>query len=541
MDTLLTKEDSDKTETRQYFNALIENSENTYYQLSPEELIKQSVEKGEGNLSSTGALVIDTGEFTGRSPKDRFIVRDDLTASSIDWNELNQPIEEKYFTLLLNKMTEYIKGKTLWVRDCAVCAKQEYRLNIRVVNENPCCNLFAYNMFLRPGEDELPNLKPDWYLIQIPHFFADPLTDGVRSRNFVLIDFTKKIILIGGTQYTGEIKKSVFSILNFILPKERNVLSMHCAANVGKKEDTALFFGLSGTGKTTLSAEPERKLIGDDEHGWDSDSVFNIEGGCYAKTINLDAEKEPGIYKAIRFGALVENVSFLPGTNVIDFISKKITENTRVSYPLDYIDNTIQPSVAKIPANIFFLAADAFGILPPVSKLNPAQAMYHFISGYTAKVAGTEKGITEPKPTFSACFGAPFLPLHPIQYAQMLGEKIKENKVNVWLINTGWIGGAYNVGKRISLEYTRAIITAILDGKLNDVDYNRHAIFGLMVPSQCPGVPMDLLNPKGTWEDKEAYEKAAHKLAGFFADNFKKYSTLVNKEIALAGPVFTNN
>lgn len=541
MDTLLTTEASVKTETRQYFNALIENSENTYYQLSPEELIKQAVEKGEGILSSTGALVIDTGEFTGRSPKDRFIVRDDVTASSIDWNELNQPIEEKYFTLLFNRMTEYIKGKTLWVRDCAVCAKKEYRLNIRVVNENPCCNLFAYNMFLRPGEDELPNLKPDWHLIQIPHLFADPLTDGVRSRNFVIIDFTKKIILIGGTQYTGEIKKSVFSILNFILPKERNVLSMHCAVNVGKKEDTALFFGLSGTGKTTLSADPERMLIGDDEHGWDSDSVFNIEGGCYAKTINLDAEKEAGIYKAIRFGALVENVSFLPGTNVIDFTSKKITENTRVSYPLDYIDNAMQPSVAKIPANIFFLTADAFGILPPVSKLNPAQAMYHFISGYTAKVAGTEKGITEPKPTFSACFGAPFLPLHPVQYAQMLGEKIKESKVNVWLINTGWIGGAYGVGKRISLEYTRAIITAILDGKLNDVDYNRHAIFGLMVPSQCPGVPMDLLNPKGTWEDKEAYEKAAHKLAGFFADNFKKYSTLVNKEITLAGPVFTNN
>lgn len=330
-------------------------------------------------------------------------------------------------------------------------------------------------------------------------------------------------------------------MLNFILPKERNVLSMHCAANVGQEKDTALFFGLSGTGKTTLSADQQRNLIGDDEHGWDDEVVFNIEGGCYAKTINLDGAKEPGIYKAVKFGALVENVSFFPDSNVINFASKKITENTRVSYPLEYINNAVKPSVATIPANIFFLTADAFGILPPVSQLTPAQAVYYFISGYTAKVAGTEKGITEPKPTFSACFGAPFLPLHPVQYAQMLGEKIKKNNVKVWLINTGWINGEYGTGKRIPLEYTRGIISAVLNGKLETVIYRRQPVFGLMIPSNCPGIPSQLLNPEGTWGNKEAYAQAAGKLGGFFTANFKKYRGLVSKEIELAGPLFTIN
>lgn len=532
------KKDSCRSVAQQYFNDLIKNPENYYYQLLPEDLIMQAVEKGEGFLSSTGALVINTGEFTGRSPKDRFIVKDAVTASSIDWNELNQPIEEKYFMQLFDKMMEYVKDKKLWVRDCTVCAKEEYQIHLRVVNENPCCNLFAYNMFLRPGSEEHSPVNQEWHLVQLPHFFADPQKDGVRSRNFVIIHFTQKIILIGGTQYTGEIKKAVFSILNFILPKERNVLSMHCAANVGNKEDTALFFGLSGTGKTTLSADPERKLIGDDEHGWDEDSVFNIEGGCYAKTIHLDAAKEPGIFKAIRFGALAENVCFFGNSNVVDFSCKKITENTRVSYPLEYIDNAAKPSVANVPANIFFLSADAFGILPPVSQLTPAQAMYYFISGYTAKVAGTEKGITEPKPTFSACFGAPFLPLHPVQYARMLDEKIKEHHVKVWLINTGWIGGEYGVGKRIPLEYTRAIISAVLNSNLDGVSCHPQPVFRLMIPSKCPGIPYHLLNPEGTWKNKEAYAEAADKLAGFFTANFKKYRSWVNKEIISAGPVF---
>ena len=451
------------------FNLGLKSAENIYYQLSPEELISQSVEKGEGVLSDTGALVIDTGEFTGRSPKDKFIVKDQLTISSIDWNEISIPIEEKFFDRLYNKMIDFLNNKKLWIRDCYACAHPDYRLNIRVINENPCCNLFAYNMFLRPKENELDDIVIDWHLLQVPHFYADPLTDGVPHKNFVIVNFTKKIILIGGTQYTGEIKKGIFSILNYILPHDRGVLSMHCSANIGKSGDTAIFFGLSGTGKTTLSADPNRMLIGDDEHGWDDDSVFNFEGGCYAKTINLNKEKEPDIYNAIKYGAIVENVTFKDGTNTIDFASKKITENTRVSYPLNYISNALDPSIGGIPKNIFFLTADAYGILPPISKLTAGQAMYHFISGYTAKVAGTETGVKEPKPTFSACFGAPFFPLHPTRYAEMLGRKMKEHNVNIWMVNTGWNGGGYGVGSRMKLEYTRAMITAALEGKLDSV------------------------------------------------------------------------
>ena len=510
-----------------------------FYQLSAEELISQSVEKGEGVLSDTGALVIDTGEFTGRSPKDRFIVKDNLTETSIDWNEFNQPLEEKYYEQLYNKMIAYIKDSTLWVRDCYVCAKPQYRLNIRVINKNPCCNLFAYNMFLRPAEEELDQIKTDWHLLQLPHFYADPSTDGVRSKNFVIINFTKKVILIGGTQYTGEIKKSVFSILNYILPYDKNVLSMHCAANTGKKGDTAIFFGLSGTGKTTLSADPSRELIGDDEHGWDDDSIFNIEGGCYAKTLKLDAEKEREIYNAIKFGAILENVSFAEGGNIVDFDSAKITENTRASYPIDYISNAMEPSVGKVPENIFFLTADAYGVLPAISKLSPAQAMYHFISGYTAKVAGTENGIMQPKPTFSACFGAPFLPLSAVHYAAMLGDKINKHQVKVWMINTGWVGGGYGTGERMKLEYTRRMITAAIAGSLEEVSFQRHPVFGLMMPVSCPGVPAQLLDPEINWKDKSEYKKFAGMLAGYFIKNFEKYAGKVSSEILKAGPEFT--
>lgn len=512
------------------------NLANVYYQLLPEDLVKQSVESGEGVLSSTGALVIDTGEFTGRSPKDRFIVKDKLTEKIIDWNSFNQPIANKYFALLLEKMLEYLKAKSVWIRDCYVCANSDFRINIRVINENACCNLFAYNLFLRPLNEELKNLKVDWHLLQLPGFFAEPLTDGVPRRNFVIINFTEKIILIGGTQYTGEIKKSVFTILNFILPKEKNVLSMHCAANIGKDGDTALFFGLSGTGKTTLSASHGRKLIGDDEHGWDDDSIFNIEGGCYAKAINLDLAKEPEIYKAVRFGAIAENVSFFEGTHIIDFSSKKITENTRVSYPVDYISNALEPSVGSEPVNIFFLTADAFGVLPPISKLTVAQAMYYFVSGYTAKVAGTEDGIIEPVPTFSACFGAPFLPLHPLVYAQMLEQKIKKHQPQIWLINTGWSGGGYGTGKRMKLEYTRAIVKAALEGKMKNGTYRRLNLFGLMIPSSCPGVPSTILDPELTWKNKENYKETAHRLAGYFIRNFEKYRGIASKEIVEAGP-----
>ncbi len=519
-----------------FINLGLKSADNIFYQVSPEELIRQAVSKGEGVLSDTGALVIDTGEFTGRSPKDRFIVKDELTNNTIDWNEFNIPIEEKYFNRLYKKMMDYLGDKKLWIRDCYACANEKYRLNIRVINENPCCNLFVYNMFLRPEEKELRNIEIDWHLIQVPHFYACAETDGVPHKNFVIINFAQKIILIGGTQYTGEMKKSVFSILNYILPHNEKVLSMHCSANVGKDGDTAVFFGLSGTGKTTLSADPNRRLIGDDEHGWDDDSVFNFEGGCYAKTIDLSKEKEPDIYNAIKYGAILENVTFANDTLKIDYTNNRLTENTRVSYPINFISNIIEPSIGKCPKNIFFLTADAYGILPPISRLSPAQAMYHFISGYTAKVAGTEAGVKEPKPTFSACFGAPFMPLHPAVYAEMLGKKMKDHNVNVWLVNTGWNGGGYGVGSRMKLEYTRAMITAALEGKLDKVAYHPHTIFGVMMPEECPGVPSEMLSAKFTWEDKDAYVKTAHNLARYFIKNFEKYKDSVSEEILAAGP-----
>jgi phosphoenolpyruvate carboxykinase (ATP) len=511
-------------------------SQNIYYQLPPEKLISQSVERREGVLSDNGALVINTGKFTGRSPKDRFIVEDALTAGTINWNEFNQPIAAKYFDILFEKVIKYLSKRDLWIRDCFVCARKEFRLAVRVINENPCCNLFSYNMFLRPEKKDLKTIHVDWHLIQAPHFFASPDTDGVPHKNFVLINFSKKIILIGGTQYTGEIKKAVFTILNYLLPLKRNVLTMHCAANIGKQGDTAIFFGLSGTGKTTLSTDPARMLLGDDEHGWDGDSLFNFEGGCYAKVINLDRNKEPCIYKAIRFGALAENVNFIKGSKAIDFNCAKITENTRASYPTHYIDNALMPAVAKAPANIFFLTADAFGVLPPISRLTAEQAIYYFLSGYTAKVAGTETGITAPKPTFSACFGAPFIPLRPTIYSWMLSHKLKETGAKVWLVNTGWYGGMYGEGKRMPLAYTRAMITAALTGKLNNVPYVIQPVFNLSTPASCPGVPPELLNPKTTWQDKSEWLKTSCTLARYFKENFKKYAGSVSKEILLAGP-----
>jgi phosphoenolpyruvate carboxykinase (ATP) len=508
-----------------------------HYQLSPEELTEQTLQRNEGALNNTGALVINTGEFTGRSPKEKFTVIDTLTEDVINWNEFNQPIEPLYFELMYDKMMDYLSDKEIWMRDCYVCANKEYRINIRVINENPWSNLFAYNMFLRPDEEELENFEPEWQIIQVPDFKANPKTDGTNQHNFVMVSFSKKTILIGGTAYTGEMKKGIFSILNYILPHDKGVLSMHCSANMGDDGDTAIFFGLSGTGKTTLSADHKRHLIGDDEHGWDDNGIFNFEGGCYAKAIDLSEEKEPDIFHAIKPGALVENVSFYAGTNIIDFSSKKITENTRASYPLYYISNSLAPALGgNIPENIFFLACDAYGVFPPISKLTPPQAMYQFISGYTAKVAGTETGVTEPKSTFSACFGAPFLPLHPGYYAAMLGKKIREHKVNVWMINTGWSGGGYNVGKRISLAHTRAMVTAALEGKLNSAQYQMHPVFQMMMPTACPNVPPEILNPRNTWSDKEAYDSMAKDLAQQFIKNFEKYSSGVSEEIKAAAP-----
>jgi len=516
----------------------LQNPRNIHYQSSPEELVQDCLRRKEGVLSDTGALVIRTGEFTGRSPKDRYIIKDEITTDTIHWNDFNQPMQEKYFTIVLASITGYLNRQTdLWVRDAQVCADPRHRLNIRVITETPAINLFSYNMFLRPTEEELESFQPDWQILSAPNLRLDPTVCDTRGPNAVVISFRHKMILLAGTGYTGETKKAVFTILNYLLPKEKNILSMHCSANRGSSGDTAIFFGLSGTGKTTLSADPDRKLIGDDEHGWTDDNVFNFEGGCYAKCINLKEEKEPDIYHAIRPGALVENVKFYPGTDQINFEDGSITENTRVSYPLSYIGNSLEPSVGDVPKNIFFLTCDAYGVLPPISRLTPGQAMYQFISGYTAKVAGTETGITEPKPTFSACFGAPFLPLHPGDYAAILGKKMKEHGVKVWMINTGWTGGPYLKGSRMKLAYTRAMVTAALEGKLDNVEYETHTVFGVSMPKTCPGVPAGLLNPRNTWPDQKAYDQMAGNLAGWFLNNFKKYEAGVTPEVLAAAPM----
>ncbi len=508
-----------------------------HYQLSPEELHQITIENGQGVEASSGALAVNTGEFTGRSPKDRFLVEDDETKDRVWWGDINIPFDSEKFDDLYEKVVDYLSEKEVFVRDAYACSDENYRLNIRVVNEYPWSNLFVYNMFLRPEESELKNFKEDWVVINAPGFKADPSRDGTRQANFSILNFTKKIALIGGSGYTGEIKKGIFSALNFILPVHKNTLPMHCSANIGKNNDTAIFFGLSGTGKTTLSADPKRKLIGDDEHGWTKENtIFNFEGGCYAKVVNLTEENEPDIFRAIKPGAILENV-ILGENGDVDFENTTITPNTRVSYPIYHIDNIAVPSVGKNPENIFFLTADAFGVLPPISKLNPGQAAYHFISGYTAKVAGTEAGIDEPTPNFSACFGAPFMPLHPTEYGEMLSKKMKENKVNVWLVNTGWTGGAYGTGSRMKLKYTRAMIDAALDGKLQDVAYAKHPLFGLEMPTECENVPSEVLNPRQTWKDKDAYDAKALHLAKTFNENFKKFAESANEEILNGGPI----
>ncbi len=511
-------------------------SENQHWNLSPAQLVEQALIRGEGVLAENGALAADTGKFTGRSPKDKFIVYDDVTADTVWWGDVNFKFDADKFEALYDKVVSHLNGKEVFIRDAYACALDEYRLKIRVVAEGAYQNLFAYNLFLRPTKQELENFEPEWHILAAPSFMADPEVDGTRQSNFAIINFSRKIILIGGTGYTGEIKKGIFSVLNYILPQERGVLSMHCSANVGKAGDTCIFFGLSGTGKTTLSADPERMLIGDDEHGWTTDKVFNFEGGCYAKVVNLSQEREPEIWNAIRFGSLLENINFLPGGRVPDYSNIAKTENTRAAYPLNFIDNALNPSIGEAPKNIFFLTADAFGILPPISKLTKAQAMYWFISGYTAKVAGTEAGVTEPQPAFSACFGAPFLPLHPTKYAEMLGKKMEESNVKVWLLNTGWTGGPFGIGHRISLPNTRALIHAALNGQLEHVNYRQDEIFGLSVPQTCPNVPAEILTPRNTWEDKEAFDTKAQELASRFVKNFEKYSAGASEEILGAAP-----
>ncbi len=508
-----------------------------HYMLTPAELIEATLIKKQGVLADTGALCIDTGKFTGRSPKDRFIVQDEVTENTVDWGAVNKPLSLDHYATLKKDILNYVRGIELYIHDGYVCSDDNYRLNVRVMAEFPWSALFAHNMFLRLKGNEIDSYAPEWTVVCAPGFKAEPAKHGTRQDNFAVINFSDRAILIGGTGYTGEIKKGIFSVLNFLLPIKEKTLSMHCSANVGKHGDVAVFFGLSGTGKTTLSADPNRLLIGDDEHGWSDEGVFNFEGGCYAKCVDLTEEKEPDIYRAIRHGALLENIRFYPGTRKVNFTDISVTENTRVSYPLYHIKNIMPGAIAGHPRNIFFLTADAFGVLPPVSKLTPGQAMYHFISGYTAKVAGTEAGVNEPQATFSACFGAPFLPLHPTQYATMLGEMMRRHRVNVWLINTGWSGGPYGVGSRIRLGNTRTMITAALRGDLDHVRYKTHDIFNLAMPMSCPDISdQDLLNPVQTWADQKAYHEKAVVLAQAFHRNFMKYAAQASDEILAGAP-----
>ncbi len=508
-----------------------------HYQTTVETLYEEITSSGIGKIVDNGALWVHTGKFTGRSPENKFIVKDSITEKVVDWGGFNHALDSKYFKPLYDKMLAYLETqKEVWVRDAFACAESTYQLPIRLYTELSWSSLFAHNMFIRPTAVQLADFNPEWQIIHAPNFKANPAIDGTLAENFSIISFAEKTILIGGSAYTGEIKKGIFTVLNLILPHFSNVLSMHCSANVGMAGDVALFFGLSGTGKTTLSADPKRKLIGDDEHGWTNDSVFNFEGGCYAKTINLSAANEPDIFNAIKFGALLENQVFFEGINKVDYDNASITENTRVSYPIEHIHNIVTPSVATAPKNIFFLTCDAYGVLPPISKLTAAQAMYQFISGYTAKIAGTEEGIKSPKATFSSCFGAPFMPLHPGVYAKLLGEKIESNQCQVWLINTGWSGGAYGTGERMSLPNTRKMIEAVLDNTIDQAGYEDFPIFNFKVPKQIPGVDSNMLQPENTWDNKSEYEAARISLANLFQNNFKKFESGSADAIIGAGP-----
>ena len=507
-----------------------------HWNLSPVQLYERALERGEGRLAHMGAFAAITSPHTGRSPGDRFFVRETLTGDTVDWDSVGTPLSEEDFYALREEVIAFLDGQELFVRDARAGADPNHVLNVRVVNHKAWHNLFAYNMFLRPTPDELAAFQPEFTVLHAPGFQADPRKHGTASGTFIVINFKERQVLIGGSNYAGEIKKSIFTVMNYMLP-DQGVLPMHCSANIGPDGDTALFFGLSGTGKTTLSADPERSLIGDDEHGWGDGGVFNFEGGCYAKAIRLSLESEPEIYRATQmFGTILENVVLREGTAEIDFDDATITQNTRASYPLDYIPNAVIPSRGDHPKNVVFLTADAFGVLPPMSKLTPEQAMYHFLSGYTAKVAGTERGVTEPEATFSSCFGAPFLPRHPGVYAKMLGERLREHGSNVWLVNTGWSGGGYGVGSRMKLSYTRAMVRAALAGGLDDVAATADPFFGLHVPAEVPDVPPEILNPRDTWGNGADYDAAAEKLAAMFKENFGRFEAQVEDGVGAAGP-----
>src|SRR5215204_4879983 len=503
--------------------------------------IKQSVarehgrRRGEGFISAHGALLVDTGEHTGRAAKDKAIVREPSSEEHVFWGEVNKEFSQEKFNSLRDRMMRYASTRELFVQDTYAGADPRYRLPVRIVTELAWHSLFARTMFINDDAGEGKH-EPEFTVINIPSFKADPATDGTRSETFILMDFAQRLVLIGGTSYAGETKKSVFTILNYLLP-QRGVMSMHCSANVGEAGDVAVFFGLSGTGKTTLSADPERRLIGDDEHGWSDDGVFNFEGGCYAKVIKLSAEAEPDIYRTTRmFGTVMENVVFDPATRTPDLDDAARTENTRAAYPLTSIPNIVPEGYAGHPSNIIMLTADAFGVLPPVAKLTPEQAMYHFLSGYTAKVAGTEKGIKEPEATFSTCFGAPFMVLHPGVYADLLGQQMAKHNAACWLVNTGWSGGPYGVGQRMKISYTRAMIRAILNGSLAEIETVPDPIFGVNVPVSCPDVASEVLQPRNTWADAARYDEKAHDLARRFNENFKKYEAGVSPEVRAAAP-----
>lgn len=516
-------------------NLGLKNAKNIYWNLNPSQLYELALDNGEAMLTDKMAIRILTGKYTGRSPQDKFIVDEPTTSESIDWGDFNQPISAAVFDKLHKKMIDYLADKDLFVKDLYAGADPDYRLNVRIVSQVAYHAMFAHNMFIRPDKEDLKHHEPEFTVLAAPQFKADPETDGTQSSTFILCNFEKKLILIGGTLYSGEVKKGIFSVLNYLLPKQ-NIMAMHCSANMDEHGKTAVYFGLSGTGKTTLSADVDQILIGDDEHGWSESGIFNFEGGCYAKTINLDKENEPEIFQTTQMpGTILENV-VLDADRKPVFNDDSLTQNTRCAYPIHYIPNASDTGLGNHPENIVFLTADAFGILPPISRLTPEQAMYHFISGYTAKVAGTERGVTEPQATFSACFGAPFMPLHPTVYAELLAEKIRTYNSNVWLVNTGWTGGPHGKGHRMKLAHTRKMLSEALAGHLDHIEYNEEPVFGLSIPSKISSIPSDILNPRNTWEDKDAYDKKANELADMFTENFNQFKQRASKEIIEAGP-----
>lgn len=508
---------------------------------SPSRTIELAVSRGEGHLTAGGAFLAVTSPFTGRSPNDKFVVKEPGSADKVWWGKVNQPLSEAHFDVLEQDVKAYLNTKELFIRDVYACADPAYRLSVRLISESAWSTLFAYNQFIRPYAADLADFEPNFTILHAPEFHPNPERHGTRKPEsgptaVIALNFAKRMVIIAGTRYAGEIKKSIFTALNYVLPNE-GVFPMHCAANVGPAGDTALFFGLSGTGKTTLSADHNRGLIGDDEHGWSNTGVFNFEGGCYAKVINLSKEAEPEIYATLSmFGTVLENVVMDPDSHQLDLDSEEITENTRAAYPINYIPNFIATGTSGHPRNILFLTADAFGVLPPISKLTPEQAMYYFLSGYTAKLAGTERGVTEPQATFSTCFGSPFIVHFPTVYADMLGDKLNQHKCTVWLVNTGWSGGPVGLGKRMSIAHTRAMVTASLNGSLAAIPTVSEPIFGLCVPERCPGVPADVLQPRNTWADKDAYDAKARDLAAKFVANFKQFAGKTSAEVVAAGP-----